>query len=197
MAAVYHDFSDEALMERIKNGDGSAFDALYERYSKRLLHYFYRMLGRNEQKSQDFLQDIFLKIVDKPHLFDVRQKFSTWIFTIASNMCKNEYRRLKVRENGSIYLGDFNTTAADVVMPVIDKHIDGKHFKEKLDEEVQQLDEHKRDTFLMRYQQHLSIKQISEAMNCSEGTVKSRLFYTTKQLAEKLQIFNPSAKSGT
>jgi len=78
-------------------GEEAAFDELYNRYSKRLLVYFYRMLGRNEEKAQDFLQDFFLKLIEKPHLFSSKNRFSSWVFTVASNMCKNEYRRLKVR----------------------------------------------------------------------------------------------------
>ena len=89
--------SDEELMESVEVGEETAFDELYNRYSKRLLVYFYRMLGGNEEKAQDFLQDIFVKIIEKPHLFGSKNRFSSWVFTVANNMCKNEYRRLKVR----------------------------------------------------------------------------------------------------
>ncbi len=89
--------SDEELMESVKVGEETAFDELYNRYSKRLLVYFYRMLGSNEEKAQDFLQDIFVKIIEKPHLFGSKNRFSSWVFTVANNMCKNEYRRFKVR----------------------------------------------------------------------------------------------------
>ncbi len=89
-------------MVALNTQDTAAFDELYERYSTRLLHYFYRMLGKETEKAQDFLQDLLLKIVEKPHLFDTRQRFSTWVYTIASNMCKNEYRRLQVRQQPAL-----------------------------------------------------------------------------------------------
>lgn len=187
----YKKQTDETLMEAITVGDTSAFDELYQRYSSRMLHYFYRMLGQNEEKAQDFLQDLFLKIVEKPHLFNPKRRFATWIFSVAANMCKNEYRRLKVRVNGQAYIGDFNTTSADVVFPTIERQLDQKQFKTVLLEEVEKLDDVKRNTFLLRHQEHFSIKEISDIMQCSEGTVKSRLFYTTKKLASKLQVFNP------
>ncbi|MDP7122228.1 MAG: sigma-70 family RNA polymerase sigma factor, partial [Candidatus Marinimicrobia bacterium] len=76
----------------------SAFDELYARYSSRLFHYFYRMLGGNPEKARDFLQDIFFKIVENPDRFHTGNRFSSWVFTIAHNMCKNEYRRLDVRK---------------------------------------------------------------------------------------------------
>ena len=188
----YKKANDEKLMQWICSGDSKAFDTLYERYSKRMLHYFYRMLGKNEEKAQDFLQDLFLKVVEKPHLFDDKRRFSTWIFTLAANMCKNEYRRLEVRRNGSTYIGDFNATADDIVLPRIDRQMDCKAFETLLYEELSQMNDTKQTPFLLRYQEHFSIKEISQTMNCSEGTVKSRLFYITKSLAQNLEVYNPS-----
>jgi len=191
----YKKLKDESLMDKVKKGNVKAFDELYTRYSSRLLHYFYRMLGKDGEKAQDFLQDLFLKIVEKPHLFDAKKRFSTWVFTIAANMCKNEYRRLKVRVNGDCYIGDFNVTANDVVLPKMEHRIDNESFKRLLFAEAEKLNDIKRSTFLLRYQEHFSIKEISDIMNCSEGTVKSRLFYITQQLAEKLKAFNPKNES--
>ena len=65
----YHTLTDEKLMSRIQRGSTAAFDELYARYSKRMLYYFHRMLGRDEEKAQDFLQDLFLKIVEDPARF--------------------------------------------------------------------------------------------------------------------------------
>ncbi len=188
----YKKQKDEKLMQRLQNGDVRAFDELYERYSKRLLHFFYRMLGKDQEKSQDFLQDLFLKVIEKPQLFNTDKRFSTWLFTIAHNMCKNEYRRLKVRVNGQQYIGNFNVTAADVVLPNIERQLDNSQFKGLVLEQLESMSEAKRSTFLLRYQEHFSIKEIGEILECSEGTVKSRLFYTTKMLAERLQAYNPS-----
>jgi hypothetical protein len=91
--------SDEKLMGLLGRGDIAAFDELYDRYGGRLLRYFHRMLGRDEEKAQDFLQDIFLRIVERPELFSLDRRFSTWIFSVAHNMCKNEYRRAMVRQS--------------------------------------------------------------------------------------------------
>ena len=188
----YKKQTDEALMEGIALGSTKAFDELYGRYSQKTLHYFYRMLGKDEEKAQDFMQDLFLKIIEKPHLFKKEYRFATWLFTIANNMCKNEYRRLKIRTDKDHFVGDFNIRAGDVIFPNIDKQLDNQTFCQLLMAEVAEMNETKRNTFLLRYQEHFSIKEISEIMGCSEGTVKSRLFYTTKKLAEKLKVFNPS-----
>ena len=182
--------SDEDLMESVKVGKETAFDELYNRYSKRLLVYFYRMLGGNEEKAQDFLQDIFLKIIEKPHLFGSKNRFSSWVFTVANNMCKNEYRRLKVR-NQVVNEKDLDFFPHPGENNFLEKNLAGSEFKEVLLKELTKLDQFKQSTFLLRFQENLSIKEIGEILECSEGTVKSRLFYTTKHLARKLKAFNP------
>ena len=178
--------TDERLMDGIKRGNTSAFDELYSRYSTRLLHYFYRMLGGQEEKAQDFLQDLFLKLVEKPGLFS-GPRFSTWIFTVAHNMCKNEYRRMNIR----------NTATSDVLMALktdydpVEQHLDHQAFARALCNALNALKEEQRQVFLLRHQENFSIKEISEIVGCSEGTVKSRLFYTTKKLARRLRVFDP------
>ena len=188
----YRKLSDEKLMESIQHGHTSAFDELYDRYSRRLLLYFFRELGGSQEKAQDFLQDIFLKIVEKPGLFDTERRFSTWIFAVAYNMCKNEYRRLEVRD-------DFrNSVTANAASSdcqgehhQMEEHIDHARFEIALLAELEKLDNGHRSAFLLRHQENLSIKEIGEVLGCSEGTVKSRLFYTTRKLASRLRAFNP------
>jgi RNA polymerase sigma-70 factor (ECF subfamily) len=189
----YKKLGDEKLMQCIQQGDASAFDELYGRYSKRLLFYFFRELGGDEEKAQDFLQDVFLKIVEKPGLFCTKRKFSTWIFTVAYNMCKNEYRRMEVRN-----VVDNNVDIIDETQPGIDddyhqveRNIDQKAFERALIAELEKLEDGHRSAFLLRYQQNLTIKEIGDILGCSEGTIKSRLFYTTHKLATRLKAFNP------
>jgi RNA polymerase sigma-70 factor (ECF subfamily) len=188
----YNKFRDEKLMGCIQRGDTSAFNQLYDRYSKRLLSYFFRELGGDQGKAQDFLQDVFLKIVEKPGLFNAEKSFSTWIFTVAYNMCKNEYRRLQVRE-----IVENNPNLDEVLQDreseyhPSEKKVDQKAFETALSTELDKLDDGHRTAFLLRHQQNLSIREIGEVLGCSEGTVKSRLFYTTQKLAAKLKAFNP------
>lgn len=180
-------------MEFIQRKDASAFDELYNRYSNRLLFYFFRELGGNQDKAQDFLQEIFLKIVEKPELFDSNRSFSTWIFTVAYNLCKNEYRRLGVREiiENNTDIDEISLDSESEQHP-IEQKVDQKIFEKALLDELDKLDDGHRSAFLLRYQQNLSIKEVSDILECSEGTIKSRLFYTTKKLAVKLKAFNPS-----
>lgn len=185
------DASDEQLMAEVQNGSAGSFEELYHRYSKRLLVYFYRMLG-SEEKAQDFLQDIFLKIIEHPQTFHTNRPFSNWIFSVAANMCKNEYRHQEVRRNF-----DQNAGAKDEMIQTnpesgIAAGIDHSQFSNRLAREIRHMDADHRNTFLLRFQENFSIKEISQILNCPEGTVKSRLFYTTQKLAARLKDFDPS-----
>ena len=73
----------------VLQGKEKAFTELYTRYAKPMLYFFYQRLYQDEPKAQDFLQDLFLKIIEKPQLFDRDKKFKTWLYTVATNMCKN------------------------------------------------------------------------------------------------------------
>jgi RNA polymerase sigma-70 factor (ECF subfamily) len=187
----YKKLGDEKLMQCIQRGNASAFDELYDRYGRRLLFYFFRELGGDEDKAQDFLQELFLKIVEKPDLFCTEKKFSTWIFTVAYNMCKNEYRRLGVRSviDGSADMDEMSQDFGSDYHQV-ERNMDQKTFQSALMAELEKFDDGHRSAFLLRYQENLSIKEIGEILSCSEGTVKSRLFYTTQKLATKLKAFN-------
>lgn len=177
-------------MESIQQGDNAAFDELYQRYSQRMLYYFYRMFGGDEDKAQDFLQDLFLKIIEKPEQFISRHKFTSWIFTVAHNMCKNEYRRLDVRKNNQNRLESVEA-AFDYEYTWVEKNIDQKIFECHLLKELTKLNPDYQAAFLLRFQENLTIKEISEILKCSEGTVKSRLFHTTRKLMNRLEEFNP------
>lgn len=189
--SLYKDQTDEALMKSIMNHDEHAFDEIYQRYSRRMLHYFYRMLNQNQTQAQDFMQDLFVKIIEQPHRFNPERKFSTWIYTIASNMCKNEYRSREVRKKVSSY-GDL--TGFSPLIPSSENEIDHRQFFRCLETELDNLSTNHKEVFLFRYQEGLSIKEISQIMACSEGTVKSRVFYALKKLAGSLQVFNPKER---
>src|ERR1051325_5246968 len=91
--------SDEELMLHVCNSEVLAFDELYHRYGKRLLAYFTRMMNFDKNLAEDALQDLFLKIAERPERFDGSRSFKTWIFSLASNSCKNFYRHQKVVMN--------------------------------------------------------------------------------------------------
>ena len=170
----------------VQENDSEAFSVLYDRYSTEMVNFFFHRLGQDEAKAQDFLQDLFLKILNNPDHYNPEKPFRPWIFSVALNMCKNEYRSLKVREDYRIAEW---MVAQNPVNPVSDK-VDLKWFEIELAEKLLLLDEPHRQVFLLRFRQEHSISEIAELLGCPEGTVKSRLFYTLKALSEQLKVFN-------
>ncbi|MFN6378194.1 MAG: RNA polymerase sigma factor [Flavobacteriales bacterium] len=185
-ASKYSKHSDEELMRLIGQRDSAAFEELYDRYSRLMYNYFHRMLWKDKEKARDFTQDLFSKLIHKNELFDEKRSFKTWLYSIAHNMCKNEYAKHEVRKDAH---ADIKYQQPGIEKSKADVDIDKNEFKRELQIALSELDEVKRTTFELRFYQEMSIQEISEIMECSEGTVKSRLFYTLKQLNEKLKAF--------
>ena len=188
----YSSMTDEALMQAISKGEKRAFDELYARYSKPLLTYFIRMLWKDREKAEDFVHDLFAKIIQKPEYFDPTRAFKTWMYSVANNMCKNEYKKQEVRKNTSNGIENHysvNDPSVNVLGEVQDKQ-----FKEVFTQRMSELDEKHSEAFHLRHVEGLSIKEIAEVLELNEGTVKSRVFYAIKYLAEGLKEFNPVEK---
>src|SRR5438477_10042460 len=83
---------DAALMLRVKQGDGGAFAELVDKYKRPVMNVVYRML-RDATEAEDLAQNVFVQVYKSAHRYEVSAKFSTWLFTIARNLCLNEIRR--------------------------------------------------------------------------------------------------------
>lgn len=188
-AKEHHRLSDERLMELVAQGDERAFGALYDRYQHRLVNYFHRMLWHDRELARDMLQELFTKIARRPASYDASRPFSTWLFSVANNMCKNAYRHREVRKAAEPHL----RAAPDRAEAQEGIGVDHARFRERLAAELDRIDPDHKATFVMRYQEDMAIKEIAAAFGCSEGTVKSRLFYTLKKLAERMKEFAPNA----
>lgn len=186
----YGTMSDEQLVIAMAGGDQRAFDHLYGRYSNALTAYFMRMMWRDREKAEDFVHDLFTKLIHRPELFDPSRSFKTWVYSVANNMCKNEYKKQEIRKNTSNGL-DSSYAVSDTTKNTMN---DVHHtlFKEAFDGQIQELDVKHREVFELRHFDGLSMKEISDILGINEGTVKSRLFYATKYLAEALRDFHPA-----
>ena len=176
-------------MRSLSDGDKRAFDELYIRYSGPLLGYFMRMLWRDREKSEDFVHDLFAKIIQKPEYFDAERSFKTWLYSVANNMCKNEYKKQEVRKGTKNGL-DNHFGLSDGNVNVMGEVQDAQ-FRTAFERGMQLLDEKHREAFALRHIEGLSVKEIAEVLNINEGTVKSRVFYAIKYLSEELKVFNP------
>ncbi|MBN2350815.1 MAG: RNA polymerase sigma factor [Bacteroidales bacterium] len=169
-------FSDEKLIQIFRNTNGNqrskAFDCLYLRHVENLRNYFFFALGRDNEKANDFAHDLFVKILESPEKFDASQLFKPWIFRIASNMCKNEYRKQEVVNKYVNHVQQTNPVTTAL-----------RENEIRLRECLKKLSPEHRSLIVLRFKIKLSIKEMAEIYTIPEGTVKSRLFYATRELS--------------
>lgn len=180
-----HTQSDEALMVQVM--DHHAHDALMElhrRYSRRLLGYFIKMLNKDTDLAQDYVQELFLKLLEKKHLYNPEKKFYSWVFAIASNMCKTAYRHFG--KTVSLHPELHENHQLD------ENRLEKQLFLQTLQQAIDQLEHIHKTVFVLRYLEHFSIQEIAEITETNPGTVKSRLFHATKKISEQLKHYNPT-----
>ena len=180
----YQHFTDEDLMKLLADGDEKAFSEIYERYKDRLFYFFFRMLNNQKDKAEDFLHDVFLKVIQQPGAFDAQKSFSTWIFTIAYNLCKNDYRHLEVVKRFADELSH-----EDIVVDETCKNRETQlqDFSRLIFEEIKYEDAEHKTCFLLFYREGFTLEEIQECTGATIGTVKSRLYYTRKRLKNRLE----------
>lgn len=183
----YSHYNDEDLMRFFIKGDKKAFEQIYTRYESFVVNFFYRRLWNDSEKAEDFAHDLFTKIIDKPDSFDPSRTFKTWLFSVASNMCKNEYKKQEVRKPTGYDLPEGMDSKDENTLQ--DVEIDKTNFNEALKKELDKLNDKHREVFMLRHFEGLSLNEIGEALEINTGTVKSRLHLATKTLADKLEVF--------
>ncbi len=183
----YSKHTDEDLMRFFIKGDAKAFEEIYVRYEDYMINFFYRKLWNDRIKAEDFTHDLFTKIIDKPTYFDLNRSFKTWLFSIANNMCKNEYKKQEIRKPTGYDLPE-GMDAKDQ-NKLQDTQVDQNNFKRELTKELNKLNDKHREVFMLRHFEGLSLNEIAEMLEISTGTVKSRLHHATKTLAGKLTTF--------
>ena len=174
------DLDDSALVARFLDGEKRAFNHLVERYQTRLLNFVYRTTGDRE-RAEDLVQETFIRVYRHLHRFDQTKKFSTWIYTIASNLAKNELRN-RSRNPLVLFQAIKRSNEADqrplewednTYRP--DDLYRKRHLKRMVDAAVGQLPEHHREVFVLREMEGKTYEEIAEITGCNLGTVKSRL----------------------
>jgi RNA polymerase sigma-70 factor (ECF subfamily) len=175
----------------IQDGDHRAFESLYERYANRLNGFFRKMLWSDQEMAEDNVHDLFTRIINRPELYKQGYDVKPWLFRIASNMCKNAYRKRGFEDAYRQQLEEYQIT-----IPSVERKIDEEIQTEMLHKALDQLDEDRRTIFLLRYQQDLSLKEIATIFDLPEGTIKSRIFYIKKLLAGVIEDDENVLKDG-
>lgn len=178
--------SDEELMKRVASKDDDrAFDELYHRHARRVMGFLMRQLGDSE-RAADLVQDAFLRLWSSRERYLSGKCFSTWLFSIAYNLLKNEYRRLGYSVEYAEHVINSTTEEQD---DDLDVKLDDRLFDAALRQELSLLDAESRLLFSLRFEEEMTIPQIAEVMKIPEGTVKSRQHTIIRNLKQKLKIY--------
>ncbi len=162
-----------------------AFEVLYERYQTQLFGYLLRQLFYDHAKANDILHDVFLKVIENAHRFDPEFRFKSWVYSIAYNCCKNEFRKNEHIKAHKLYISNKQE-------PWEEQNPDNALFQEQYAKASEKMSYEHRAVFELRHKEGFSLKEIAEVMECNLGTVKSRLHHATHFLANELQVFNPN-----
>src|SRR3982750_4882874 len=172
---------DSAVVTEFLGGEERAFTELTERYQTRLLNFIYRTIG-DRDSAEDLVQEVFIRVYRHLHRFDRSKKFSTWVYTIASNLAKNELRN-RSRSPLVLFQTMRGTSTDEEERPLQfedttsrpDDMYRKRHLRELVEQTVAQLPEHHRQVFVLRELEGKSYEEIAEITACNLGTVKSRL----------------------
>jgi len=169
--------TDEELIVAFQNGDREAYNQLVHRYKDKLTNFIYRFTY-DIDSAQDLAQDTLLKVYINKDSYKNIAKFSTWIYTIASNLAKTELRKLKRRQTYSI--SDLSTDDREFVLrrPDDGSFEDAEDTNESrriLEDSLIDLDSEFRNIIILRDIQELSYDEISRILKIPLGTVKSRI----------------------
>ena len=185
---------DAALMLRVKRGDRAAFAALVEKYRQPLLNFIFRTL-RDETEAEDLAQTVFLQVYKSRDRYERTAKFSTWLFTIARNLCLNELRRRSRHPAESIEEAHAEhddqprqqyEDKAHIAAP--EKLLHGE-LAQKIEEALAALPENQRTAILLCRQDELSYEEIAEVLDCSLSATKSLIHRGRETLKEKLKPY--------
>lgn len=187
--------ADRDLVERARQQDLAAYDELIRRYQRKIYQLVYNMTS-NRQDAEDLVQDVFVKAYTAMKYFKGDSSFYTWVYRIAVNRTINFLK--KRNRNPGLSLDDMDQAverdAAYVELrsresPVRDASL--SELQKKLNEALQTLSEKHRTVVVLHDIQGIQHDEIARMLGCSEGTVRSRLFYARQELQKQLTEFAP------
>ncbi len=184
---------DGDVVAAFLGGEERAFQELVSRYQTRLLNFIYRTISDRE-KAEDLVQEVFIRVYRHIGRFDRSKKFSTWIYTIASNLAKNELRN-RSRNPLVLFQSIKKTAPGEEERPLQfedsanrpDDLYRKRHLRELVEESVAKLPAHHREVFVLRELEGKSYEEIAEITKTNLGTVKSRLNRARTSFADLIE----------
>lgn len=186
--------SDEQLMLAYKSGDARAFATLVQRHRQPVFNFILRYVG-HRQRAEDVLQETWLKVVRSSSEWQPKARFTTWVYTIARNLCVDSARKESFRKTESLdaptgpdddgrALGE---TVPDDAGAGPDRAAHNVRLRPMLERALLALPAEQREVFLLREYQGIGFKEIAEVTGVNENTVKSRMRYALEGLRKRLE----------
>ncbi|CUT01678.1 RNA polymerase sigma factor [Candidatus Chrysopegis kryptomonas] len=167
--------SDREILERIKNGEISAFEEIYEKYKNQLYRFCFRMIS-DKETALDIVQDVFLKLYENINSIEPNSSLSALLFKMARNKCLNFIRDKKEK---------IDTEQIEINSNFeIEKEFEIKETKERLMKVLDLIGDEYREILILREWNGLSYADIAEVLNTTIPAVKSKLFKARKKLTE-------------
>jgi len=184
--------SDETLVRAAQKGDMSAFEELVGRHRDKIYARAFSML-RNEDEAIDLSQEAWVKAWQRLKQFQGDSSFVTWTTRIVINLCLDELRKQKRQRTESIEQMDEEAGGVERQMPVINPNptegLEREELRRQIDRALGQLSNEHRTVLVLHEFEGLEYKEIAKTMQCSIGTVMSRLFYARRRMASLMSKF--------
>ena len=180
---------DELLVRAAQRGDMAAYEQLVARHRDKIYARAYSMM-RNEEDAIDLSQEAWVKGWQRLVQFQGESSFATWMTRIVINLCLDQLRKQKRHRADSIEEMDEESGGVERQMPVITvnptERLERAELRQRIDKALSQLSVTHRTALILCEFEGLEYKEIAKAMNCSIGTVMSRLFYARRKMATLL-----------
>ncbi|MCI0533722.1 MAG: sigma-70 family RNA polymerase sigma factor [Verrucomicrobiales bacterium] len=178
--------ADEALVRAGQKGDMAAFEELVARHRDKVYARAFSMM-RNEDAAIDLSQEAWVKAWQRLHQFQGEASFLTWMTRIVINLCLDQLRKQKRLRAESIEKLDEDLGGVERQMPIITpnptERLERAELRQRIDRALSQLSYEHRTVLVLHEFQELEYKEIAKRMECSIGTVMSRLFYARRKMA--------------
>lgn len=185
--------ADFDVVKRVQAGDVAAFDVLIRKYRERVFGIVYNLTS-NREDTADLVQDSFIKAFQSINRFQGQSSFFTWLYKIAVNTTLSHLRKNKLRQFFSLEKVQEDGATTEILNQLTDtsgadRDAYLKELQEKLNEALQKLSIKHRTVITLFEIDGLSHAEIAEVMDCSEGTVRSRLHYAKQFLQGELSKY--------
>lgn len=184
---------DAARMMRVREGDREAFRELYERYADSVARFAANFLG-SAARGEEIAQEVFLQLYRARERYEPRARFSTYLYTIAQNLCRNEVRRPEHRAGAEAARSAADDPSFDPpddtgALPGGEALASSDELTRRLRQLLAELPEAQRAALILSRSQELRYQEIAEILSCSEQAVKSLIFRATRRLKEGLKEY--------